>query len=400
MKLLEAFKKQLDALLPLPLNTAPAVTRAQGGACIARSTVPTRRIYSHGLEKIYALETVNPSTVKLFDNSAKATPVPSEKPLTPPPHLTSRSLPRQGEFDFGPLWRRWISPCVLKEPLRVLELSKQAESSLTSQGYLAIGDLLAADGNGLVAINSLGQGHRDDLACKLQSYLADRCPLRSHTVDWGAWLRSLVVPLSPKMARAFLEHCGVGDVFSLTIALQAEMRRLSTEERQRLVGEASTRLRENLTPLRERLNEVIAALVLPWVRERGGIASTDELSERLEQVSADPHRYSRSWRLMAELLSDNPFASTLFQVAPGVYCADAASAANYTAAVQLAESYFYRPDLCYAVDDLAIWIVRERAKRWEGSSPAMIAKILCYSPQWTARKGYDGRLFLRETPFT
>jgi hypothetical protein len=164
-KLLKALSRHFDALLPLALDTVPAVAPVGSRGYMARrgvvskvpssflkkESLPSSHSYSHGFEKIYALETVDVATVRLLDRGQKTAP----QSILPEKDSLQLS---QVDLDFGFLWRNWITPCFLSEPLQVLELSKQAESVLVAQGYCVLKDLLVGVEGTLSAVKGLGQG--------------------------------------------------------------------------------------------------------------------------------------------------------------------------------------------------------------------------------------------------
>jgi hypothetical protein len=200
------------------------------------------------------------------------------------------------------------------------------------------------------------------------------------------------------MARVLLEAYQIGDLLSVSGQVQAELRRLQGTERDRLVSEAVQGLQERVPLLKQRLQEVVVALVQPWMRKRYGIASLDELHEHVEYLSADRPFFKGAWCLLSRLLETqhSPLELYLHRCAQGVYCADAAMTADYQRVVQTAKTYFYRPGLCYSITDMAIWVARELVCRWEGCSLELTVKILRYAPDWRVRKDTCGQLIMRE----
>lgn len=398
MKLLDTLKKQLDALLPPPLAAAPVPAAPQATAAVSRRT--TSRVskrplahpqaYSHGLEKIYTLETIDVATVKVLKKSSKS--------ATASPSPASTPLFCQGEFDFGPPWRQWIPPCFLEEPLQVLELSKQATTALIAHGLSSIGSLLAETPETLMTIRSLGQGHIDEVIDKLKHHINGRSTLHTTTIEWGAWLRSLLASVPPRAAKVLLDSYQLEDVLTISRSMHAEVRRLSREERERQLLIANEALDSQRDMILERLGTIVMALVIPWMRKRGNIATSYELSERLEQLSADLHLMEGCWRLLSHVLKSEETAWQwhLCRVAPGVYTIDGATAAEYREVVAVATSYFYRPGLSYPLDDIVVWVARELGRQWRGPPLSQIAKILRYAPEWRVRRGASGGLMMSE----
>jgi hypothetical protein len=93
--------------------------------------------YSHGLEAIYALETVNVRSIRRLQ----------APPAQPPPLRAPCVLPMapQLEFDFGASFRAWLEPFLLDEPIQVLGLSRHAEKCLLEQRKERLRDLIGCN---------------------------------------------------------------------------------------------------------------------------------------------------------------------------------------------------------------------------------------------------------------
>jgi hypothetical protein len=405
MKLLDAFKKHLDAFLPPPLNILPATTQAGRGCLPNGSTSKAKtavarqqatahpQAYSHGLEKIYVLERVNPQTIKPLHR----TPTPKKSRRSRTATLQAAQL----EFNFGSSWQHWISPCLLQEPLHVLALSKQAETALITHGCTTLKHVLNLEETALTTIRGFGQGHADELTQCLANYLVERSPEHSYVVEWGAWLRGILASVNPKAAYLLLESYGLESILQLNRQQRAELLRLSPSEKQNMALTALTQLQTQCWHIKERLKTIIKALILPWMRQRSGIASLSELEERLTQISADPHYQHNAWKLLHAILNstESPFEYYLQRIVPEIYCADSALEQAYQNVVNTTLTYFYRPGLNYPLTDLINWVGREQARLWHSTSPAWIAKVLHYAPQLSVRKDRQGVMVVRETLF-
>jgi hypothetical protein len=116
--------------------------------------------YSHGLESIYKIETIDVKSIrKLSDSKPKV-----------PTILLEEGEDHQLSFDFGPSFRSWISPITLLEPLQVLGLPKPIEKMLNEKEFRSVGDLQS----GRLKEVGLGQGHVEDIQLSLGRYLAGK----------------------------------------------------------------------------------------------------------------------------------------------------------------------------------------------------------------------------------
>ena len=119
--------------------------------------------YTHGLEKIYQFEVVNPSSVKPLPYAIKAA-IPEQKIENP---LTPTTDARELTFDFGPKFATSMPSLRLDEPLEVLHLSVYAQKALLLQGFKTIRDIVNTAKEKL----PLGLGHVEEVTHKIQNYL-------------------------------------------------------------------------------------------------------------------------------------------------------------------------------------------------------------------------------------
>lgn len=123
--------------------------------------------YSHGLEKIYALENVDIRSIrKIGTSTAPAKPQPKKNSRN---YSHSRFEQLELPFDFP--FKKTMDLLVYREPLQVIGFSKRIESWLLGLGKRVVGDLLESDRQSIIRLKGIGQGHLDEINEKLQSYL-------------------------------------------------------------------------------------------------------------------------------------------------------------------------------------------------------------------------------------
>lgn len=356
----------------------------------------TRKVaYSHGLEAIYALENVDIKSVRRL---APSTPSSSKIVESKEISATRKDNKPQLELDFGPEYRDWIEPFLAREPIQVLGLSRHAERCLLDHGKCTLQDLSQANLHDAVFFKGMGQGHIDETQQKLQLYLDGRSLQYTHTVDYISWLRSIVTSLDRKKIFVSLQPYQLSDLFSLLPSETAEIGRLTMEKKQELRRETANLLRiESLkkTILKD-LEKIAQVFVKPWIRKRLGIATEQEILERVQRTSTKGDTARSVLKFLSDLYFDRnfPIGHPLYRVDQGVYCADLATASHYQHVIKTASSYFYKPTIQYNLPELVTFIERELASQWIGFQEGFIEKALRHSSSFRVRKGPEGLLVI------
>ncbi len=128
--------------------------------------------------------------------------------------------------------------------------------------------------------------------------------------------------------------------------------------------------------------------LIPWVRRREGLASYEEIQERLERTSFDL-RPEMSKKLRESL----PLA--FIKMDDDIYALDEAVEQNSRRVLEKAASYFYQEGLNYPFRDLVYWIEKEFALSWEGVSNAFIGKCLSLSSRFSIYRHPSAELYIR-----
>ena len=352
--------------------------------------------YSHGFEKIYALENVDISSVRKIDLSSLIRPETSidvrnedddGEPLDP-----------QLQFNFGPPAQQ-LEPFVMRESIKVLGLSKRVETFLISQHKHLLKDLLMEDRSTLAEIKGLGLGHLDELQHKLQDYLKGFSVDKVTRIDFISWLRSLVADIDPKRAYMALEGFNLGDLVTLSTIETAEVRRFSPQKRQELSQETlqQFRVESKLRQVHEDMQKICENFVGPWMEKRLGVATEAELTERLLSMSLAPVQALPILLWLKHVFFDDQFPLQLFlnRVEDVLYACNVTTQKAVNEVVAKAKTYFYKADNHYALPMLTSWIAREFACDWEGFTEGFIEKSLRLSPQFRVRKGDSGELIVK-----
>lgn len=350
--------------------------------------------YSHGLETIYALENVDVKSIRRLQDAPS---------FAPEEVSSTRLLPAKAPqrfFDFGPGFRDWVEPFYAFEPIQVLGLSKQAEKCLIEHGKPLLGDLLKCDLRSLVFLKGMGQGHIDEIKTKLRLYLDGREVHQAHSIDFISWLRCVTVCVNArKKVFLCLDAYDLGHLLPLTPAEAMELRRLSDDLKEEWIQEGFAELAQTAKSafVRDRIDQLATVFVKPWVRGRLGLATLDEIRERLERVSLAPEAARKALPFFSDVYYDAlfPFKDNLFEVESDIYAADEWTARAYGVVVEQARTYFYKQGIHYPFLQLVQLLKREFARSWTGFAEGFIEKALRLSGEFSVHKGRGGSLEVR-----
>ena len=349
--------------------------------------------YSHGLESIYALETVDISSVRRI-----AQPFDPAKKLSKKAPKKLKKDPAQYDFDFGPGFREWVEPFFLKEPIQVLGLSKGAEKSLLDNGRNRLQHLVGADLKGFIFLKGMGQGHIFEIKQKLDEYLGGRPVREAFSLDFAAWVRALTAALPAKKIFVLLEKYHLENLITLTPADSVEVKRLSSDKKKEWRQETACLLAES--KINPSLKEITDTFIKPWMEKRNRLATKDELIERLERLSDDPAICLNSARLLEDTYLGGKFllGAHLECVEKGIYCSEVSIAEDYKSIVACAKTYFYKKLVNYNFLNLSAFIAREFSRYWKGFPDLFIDKVLKISPSFQIYKDEEGQLLISQNP--
>lgn len=350
--------------------------------------------YSHGLEAIYTLENIDLKSIRPIEKSKPALPSAPKFP-----HSKSHPLSLQLEFDFGDEYSGSMEAFLNVEPITVLGLSRHAEKCLLGNGKKVLKDLMHANLQDFVFFKGMGQGHLDEIQQKLNQYLDGRTLEKSRSVDFAAWIRSLIAALDRKKTYVAVHSYNLSDLFTLSPAETVEVNRLTLEKKQELIEEGLQLFREESRhqAVTISMRKMVNVFLKPWIRRRLGIASKSELTERLQRISENPLIATNVLKFFTDVYFDGLFPPTLdlYQVDEDLYCADEMTASAYCLIVKGALSYYYNPEISYTLSQLVSFLEREFALQWSGFAEGFVEKVLFQSPCFRVRKGPKGDLLVR-----
>jgi hypothetical protein len=371
-------------------------TNLKKGLALSNSFVEMHKsAYSHGLEKTYAIETININSIRKLHVPSPKTPTPSNDPIP----VFQLPASNQLEFDFGQGFREWISPLFLDESIRSLGLTPLAEKCLEKNGKWKLRDLLGNNFQDLVFLKGMGQGHIDEIQSTLKNYVNNRSLQHEYVLSWESWIKSLSATFERKKSYIFLEKFDLSDLISLTPAENVEVKRLAAEKKEAWLAEAEAYFLadESQVSVQRRMQEMVDAFIKPWMMRRGGLATTNELSERLKKVSSMQKWFEPGFHFFNHLyFKERPcFELYLIELEPGLFCANATLAQLYQNIIARSHSYFYQASARYLMGHFLTLLEHEYLKEGEAFSHPLAEKMLRSSGKFCVRKGMSKQLEIR-----
>jgi hypothetical protein len=353
--------------------------------------------YSHGLESIYALETIDIKSVRPIQT------IQPSKIETPKKKKQKFNQPDQLEFDFGDGFSNTISPFIKAEPIHVLGLSKHAEKCLLENNKLFLDDLIGQNLNQWVSIKGMGQGHIEEVRQKLQVYVGERPLEKTDKVDFLSWINSLVAAHDKRKIYVLLEKFGLSEMISLSPSESVDVKKLTLEKKQEWIQDILTFIAtdENKNKVFSETNQIFTAFIKPWIALRGGFATTEELSERFERISEDRRLTERALDFMQNcfLITRNFLQLFLREVDNGIYSASEQDSFLFDLILAKAKSYFYKPGVYYTLIELVALLEKEFAKNWIGFREGYLKKVLKLSTHFEVSRSSGGSLTIHKVLF-
>lgn len=348
--------------------------------------------YSHGLEKIYALENIDIKSVRKIETDYNE----ETQLASNGQDFWGFTQSRQLELDFV---AQAVPSFIVREPIQVLGLHRHIEKKLLEIDISHLKDLIGDEMPARLIAKGIPQGFVSDIFDRLGEYLEGAQLHGELPLDFNAWVRSLIAELDPKMVFLVLEPFHLAHMASLSQRENVEVRKLTAAIRQQWHREALQALR---TPdKRKQVHRDVKAIsekfLLRWLYNRQGIATEAELTERLLSLTKQREEELQiyAWLKFVYLGEQQPLAPFFTAVDDKLYCADASLAQQYNQIVEKAKSYFYKTHLHYLLSSLTMWIKREFGREWQGFSHGFVEKVLRLSSHFCVRKGKDGDLIVK-----
>lgn len=343
--------------------------------------------YSHGLESIYRIETVDLKSVRKLGQKPETLPTILSKPTNVPVEELA--------LDLGPALSGYLKAFVVNEPIQILKLSRHTEKSLLDEGMKTIGDLKRADLSNLVFVKGIGQGHVEEVRERLQEHTQNKPLDKSSSIDFGSWIRSLAGDLEAKLAFVMLDSYGLSELIPLTALESVELKKLTVERKKDLLHNIKHLMNraDKVSEVRGRLEEIEQVFVRPWIAARGGVATEDEIIERLERVSDN----SLLAKAALKFIRDYYTEGFLFHLPGerGLYFSAVESWGRFKQIETLILSYLWNSSAEISYTTLYSWISRDLSLSWNFLEEKHFNKVVSLSTFLQRKKVLRGDLLIK-----
>lgn len=348
-----------------------------------------QKLYPESFQETYALKNIDINTIQ---------PLSSRKESKHSP-FKGAFEGDQALFDFGVGYREWIDSPLLQEPIQVLGLSSHTQRILLENEKNTLQDCIGAVPCDFLSIKGMGQGHFDELDKSIQEYISDKQLYAQNVLDLESVIRCIFGRMENRRAYSFLLAYNLSHLVSLSKADQAIVSNCSLEEKKKKSLEAFKELGSEKYKhfFKELFAEITHAFIIPWMRLRCGIASQDEIMDRLVSVCCNGVTAPSILHLLSNIYFNGSFLlhKNLCEVDTETYCVDGFSVQLYCDILRRAKSYFYRRGLFYSFQELERCLLKEYAMEWRSLQEGVIKRVFQRSSLFRLRKRGKGELFVR-----
>lgn len=340
--------------------------------------------FSPGLEAIYTIETIDLKSVRKLSQPVSSSSVESK--------TVSSSEYKEADysFDLGPFYRGWMPPWISLEPIQVLEIVKHVEKIFLDRGISTLGELEKVNFHDMSLLKGLGQGHIDDVQRKLKNYLSGKSKQKTDLIDYLSLIKVLFGSIDRKKAYVTLELYELSDWLSLTPMEKMEVKKLTLEQRHDWISETinslfSDKKKEFICSQFRLLTET---WIKPWLFQRGGFATLDQIEESLILRSVEDKVGSQT------LLFLMKYFSLELPSFEGIFAATDELKSKFEKIVTYANSYFTLPATEFALTELAYLVFSECALEWSHITLEEVTSALKLSQRFNLYRNHSGKWFI------
>lgn len=346
--------------------------------------------YSHGLEKIYRVETIDLKTVRRFSQG-------SGKDESSPEKVEKGMTTFDESFDLGEGFRDWITSPLLEEPISVLHLPKPLEKQLLERGMHKISDLE----EGVLLQARFPHGQQEEIQRRKKEYLTGKPLLKTTEIDFLSIIKCLFGDLDPARAFLFLDPLSLASWIQLTPSEKVDLKKINDFTRKEWIKGVVESLNnpEKSIWLKKKFRSISMAFLIPFIEKRGGIASHEELIEMLLLRASNKDIGKRTLDLLESL---KPSLFDFFESLPSnklAYFAREDHLMRAKALENIAKSYFPTFFSIYKFDEIHSLLQNELAKQWVSLSEEYLKAYFWFSPDFTMKKEKTGEWTVSLCPF-
>lgn len=348
-----------------------------------------RFAYSHGLESIYSIETIDLKSIRKLN---VLQPADGELQKIA---LQEELFENQLNLDLGAAYRDWMPPFILQEPIQVLDLAKPIEKVLLEKGLCNLGLLSKVNFRDVGFLKGLGQGHIEEIKNKLKSYFADKPKRKTGFFDTLSLIKCLFGHLDRKKVYIALEPYGLHAWISLSPVEKVELKRLTPEVRCQWVEEIwkASLQGKNKKFLDEQIEMLVETWIRPWMRRRGGFAKREEIIEWLLLHTLD----EKIGQKVLSLLENELVFKLYLPSHEDILSASEVLREKLQLILSKARSYFAKAKNWYYLEELSGYLHAELAREWINVDPNEIHLALRLSNDFELVREASGHWSIRLT---
>ena len=172
-----------------------------------------------------------------------------------------------------------ITPLRLLEPISSLHLTPFAAKAVRGIGATTVGDVAAFIFDTSKDYRGLGQGHIEEIRRKVEQFVGTPPYQKEQHIDVASVLRLALADIEPKERAAIVTRYQLQQLVLLSAqeSREAEVMLAIDKERKfaKIIEKAKRKSSEKILSL---LNMIFNGFILPWMQQRFGIASEQEIS--------------------------------------------------------------------------------------------------------------------------
>lgn len=345
--------------------------------------------FGEGFEAIYRFEEIDARAVRklrplsLKTDLASAAPAVQILPKDQNDALFWGTESDQSHFQWGHLGVRSLRSLKFGELIAALGLSAHIETRLVDSGLHLVGDLVEERGT-FKKLQSLTHFQAEEVHQALARYFHS-CPTGSVLeFENEHFICILMASFERRFAHCFLEQYDLQDLIPLSEGQSQEVRRWSPTQVAHAKGHVFQQLKKNSKEkwIAATLQKTAAALILPWMETRAGLATRGEIEEWLEQHS---QRKGINQKISGLLTQIYHWPSFIWQPAliavtpentPEFFASSQNRMRDCEELLKSLGSCFYRCGQSYSLDFIYSWMLKDKAKRWQRLDKEILLKLI------------------------
>jgi hypothetical protein len=200
--------------------------------------------------------------------------------------------------------------------------------------------------------------------------------------SYAPWIEAFSRAVEPLPLYCLLQCYSLSHLVTLPPRERVDFVRSSEEKKALLAQEGKQAVRKAF-PIASMLYPFVERYFIPWIRGREGLATTDELMERIYQISDDEGVAHKLFSLFSDLFFEGafPLSAHLIPLDRNLWGSDPFVLNHYQSCMKIARTYFYKKNSRYKMGELIFWIQREALNEGEVFEEKFIERSLRLSPQ-------------------